>query len=389
MYVSGSYTQNDIIREIDAAENGLTSRFQKDGVITDAAEQRYWRELIEKASFGRNTVLYDDQGNPSVMVVIPAFTEADVLDEGANLPHPAFIVNGAVKGQIYISKYPNAYKGSGTSLRAYSLKNVDPGNSITFDNAILACKQKGTGWHLMTNAEWAALALLSRKQGFMPRGNNYYGKDISVPSEKAAPSYIYAGAVGRTLTGSGPISWSHDGTPFCVCDLNGNVWEWCGGYRTLGGEIHILPNNNAADPNNSQASGSTLWRAILEDGSLTDPGDDGTLKWDCVGSTITLCKTITNQADVSRGTEFINLGKAAEVSTVPEILKALALYPADNGDHGGDYFYMNNGAGLERLAYRGGSWLSTSLAGVFFAGGYNFRSVAFTGLGFRSAFIPV
>ena len=53
MYVAGSYTQNDLIREIDAAENGLTSRFTKDGVITDATEKRYWRELVEKASFGQ------------------------------------------------------------------------------------------------------------------------------------------------------------------------------------------------------------------------------------------------------------------------------------------------------------------------------------------------
>jgi len=105
---------------------------------------------------------------------------------------------------------------------------------------------------------------------------------------------------------------------------------------------------------------------------------------------VTLCKTITNQANASRGTEFKNLGKAAEVSTVPEILKALALYPADNGDHGGDYFYINNGAGLERLAYRGGSWLdgAYAYAGVFSLAGATSRSSAYTNLGFRSAFIP-
>jgi len=89
-----------------------------------------------------------------------------------------------------------------------------------------------------------------------------------------------------------------------------------------------------------------------------------------------------------RGTEFKNLGKAAEVSTVPEILKALALYPADNGDHGGDYFYMNNGAGLERLAFRGGNWNAGANAGVFCLSGANSRSAAFAIFGFRSAFIP-
>lgn len=404
MYVSGSYTQNDIIREIDAAENGLTSRFQKDGVITDAAEQRYWRELVEKASFGRNTVLYDDQGNPSVMVVIPAFTEADVLDEGANLPHPAFIVNGAVKGQIYISKYPNAYKGSGTSLRAYSLKNVDPGNSITFDNAILACKQKGTGWHLMTNAEWAALALLSRKQGFMPRGNNYYGKDISVPSEKAAPSYIYAGAVGRTLTGSGPISWTHDGTPFGVCELNGNVWEWVAGLRLNVGEIQILADNNAADNTKDQSASSAEWKAILEDGSLVAPGTANTLKIDSpvAGAGVLenlgepfINTVITNSMNPANtaSNEHLGYGQttfetvAAKTGvTIPKILQLLGIAPAFT-DCGEDLLYARNYG--ERCAFRGGNWSLGSVAGVFYLGLNSHRSYSVVSLGFRSAFVQL
>ena len=160
-----------------------------------------------------------------------------------------------------------------------------------------------------------------------------------------------------------------------------------GGYRIKDGEIQILEHNNAADADNSQLADSTQWKAILEDGTLVNPGTAGTLKWDYVESIITLCKAITNQDDTSRSTSFANLGKAAEVTTVPEILKALALYPVDTNDHGGDYFYMNNGAGLEGLAFRGGRWLSGAYAGVFHADGGNRRSISNSSVGFRSAFI--
>jgi len=340
--------------------------------------------LALKATCPGNEIILDDKGLPSVMVRIPKFKIKDVIDGGSDSTHPAFIVNGIEVPEIYISKFQNVIHNG----RAYSLPGEDPAVNVSFDTARQACEAKGPGWHLMTHAEWAAIALWCRKNGLMPKGNNNYGKDHTESTVVAIPTYMSGSNIGRVATGTGPVTWSHNGEVTGIWDLNGNVWEWCGGYRTLGGEIHILPNNNAADPNNSQASGSTLWRAILEDGSLTDPGDDGTLKWDYVGSTITLCKTITNQADASRGTEFKNLGKAAEVSTVPEILKALALYPADNGDHGGDYFYMNNGAGLEGLAFRGGYWGDGASAGVFYLGGNRSRSHSNTALGFRSAFIP-
>ena len=86
----------------------------------------------------------------------------------------------------------------------------------------------------MTNVEWAYIALWCKKNGFWPRGNNSYGNDYARTEEWGEVTHIYSGTTkGRVATGTGPAPWSHDGSPFGVFDLNGNVWEWVGGLRRL------------------------------------------------------------------------------------------------------------------------------------------------------------
>ena len=342
-----------------------------------------------------NTILMDDKGLPSVMVRIPKFKISDVIVGGSDSTHPAFIVNGQEVDAIYISKYQNVvYDG-----RAYSLPLEDPKASINFETALSACTAKGRGWHLMTRAEWAAIALWCRKNNLMPKGNNNYGKDSAESAYVAIPTLVdsTSGQTQRVATGSGPLDWSHDKTQAGIWDLNGNVSEWLGGYRTVEGEIQILANNNAADLNNSQLVGSAAWQAILPDGSLVAPGTAGTLKWDYTelptgGSEkpFKLNTTIVNkqaaEADGTGGISFQSLTAESGVN-VPELLKALALFPADTGDHGGDRIYMRNIG--ERLSYAGGSWSYGGFAGVFFLFGIFPRSGVYSGLGFRSAFVAL
>ena len=350
--------------------------------------------LALKATCPGNEIILDDKGLPSVMVRIPKFKIKDVIDGGSDSTHPAFIVNGVEVPEIYISKFQNVIHNG----RAYSLPGEDPAVNVNFDTARQACEAKGPGWHLMTNAEWATIALWCRKNNLMPKGNNNYGKDTSESTYVAIPTYKdEQGRTCRVATGSGPVTWSHNGEVTGIWDLNGNVSEWVGGYRVKDGEIQILPNNDAADADNSQAADSTKWRAIMPDGSLVDPGTPGTLKWDYTADPGTVSAEkpfrlntvleFQQTVEAPYGSVAFQSLTAADGVNVPEILKALALFPADSGDHGSDRIYMRNIG--ERLAARGGNWYLTSSAGVFYVHGPYPRSNVSTSLGFRSAFVSL
>ena len=70
-------------------------------------------------------------------------------------------------------------------------------------------------------------------------------------------------------------------------------------------------------------------------------------------------------------------------TVVPDLFKALTLFPMDDSDHGGDYFYARNNG--ERCFYRGGSWYHTAYAGVFYLYGAYPRTYSGANIGFRPA----
>ena len=260
-----------------------------------------------------------------MMVRIPKFKVSDVIPGGREETHPAFIVNGSEIPAIYISKYQNII----VNERAYSLPFQKPAVSVDFGSAKKACEAKGPGWHLMSNAEWAAVMLWSMKNGTLPRGNNNWGSNYDYEDETGI---CFDG--NKVLTGSGPETWSHDHTQNGIFDLTGNVWEWVDGLRLVNGEIQVIPNNDVA-----KQVDSSDWQPILIDGKSikVSETEDG-LK----------LTTDEPQGDFN-GCSF---GDLETDINVPNLLKELAIYPANTGID--DYFWA--GVRGTRAALRGGGW---------------------------------
>ena len=348
------------------------------------------RQSVEAASGGKNTVMYDDLGCPSIMVEIPKFNVEDIDASLGTGIHPAFIIAGVEKNSIFIGKYQAMLHDS----RACSLPGFDPKVSLNFDSALNYCANKGAGWHLMTNAEWAAIALWCWKNGTMPHGNNNYGRDIDNKFEtgKLTQAGVVLGASGtaRTATGSGPATWSHDHTPDGIYDLNGNVYEWVGGMRLDDGEIQVIENNDAAVNTVDQSATSTAWQAIAAaDGSLVAPGTAGSLKYDATvaggSGSVQIDDVVDNQSDGSTYAYCELESVVADAGiTIPERLIQLGLAPGSLTGLGSDRVYMRNLD--ERLPFRGGNWNNSTNAGVFRLDLNYARSNASNSIGFRPAF---
>ena len=159
--------------------------------------------------------------------------------------------------------------------------------------------------------------------------------------------------------------------------------------RLVNGEIQIIPYANCMRATCDMSKGSSEWKAIKADGSLVAPGTAGTLKLDFVGNKVTLSTSVTNRVGnenegTGAGATFESTVAASGV-TAPQIIKELALFPADTSGYEGDYFWVNNTA-EERFPFRGGRWDYGAYAGVFSTNLYNSRAYVYLSIGFRSAY---
>lgn len=305
----------------------------------------------------RNEVIFDDRGIPDILVVYTP-------DE---LGLPATLKGKAVK-EYAIGKYPNTMIGG----RPYSLPYQQPAVNINHDEAIRLCESKGPGWHLITNDEWVALAHQSRKKGTLPRGNTDRGKSHSHPEETGVTFKDASGSC-KTLTGSGPVTWNHDGTAEGVADMCGNIFEHVGGIRFVDGQVQVIPDNGAA-AGADQSESSPEWAPVY-----TADGDP--VYYNVEGGHIKL-QTVEPEEKDWDGEQSTELD--ASLIDIPEKLIELGLYPAP-GYESDEHFYLDTNG--ERIVFRGGAWGDGAYAGVFcFSGDYS-RACVNWHVGFRSAFV--
>jgi formylglycine-generating enzyme required for sulfatase activity len=219
---------------------------------------------------------------------------------------------------------------------------------------------------LLTSPEWGYLALDSLRNCTLPRGSTNKSKHHADKNEKG----VIFGRSGKTLTGSGPITWARDHTAWGVQDLCGNVWEMIRGLRIRNGILQIVENNDAAIDIDLTPD-SPLWQDIKD--TITDTN----IKISA-GNEIRI--TIDNQIEGDcRGAERRDV--LNEIYN--EKLRALAIYAGESEA----YFHADSSYG-EYLPIRGGSWSGASSAGVFALSLFNPRAYSGSSIGFRSAFLP-
>jgi hypothetical protein len=329
------------------------------------------QQIIPHNSLPNNFAIANKNGVYSEFVKLQRFNWDPTNGFASTLIHPAFMVGG-VEREIFIAKYQACLLTAAglvdntSGVTAGSRKNVEQKSSVNFDTALALCAANNAGaiagFHLMTNAEWAALQIKSVAGATQPYGNTNYGRDdrdLSIVGRcYTLANFGVAVESARWLTGSGGIKTSHNFDASGVFDLSGNVWEWVGGLRLLNGEINILVNNNAADATKSQLVGSTEWKAILEDGTLVAPGTADTLKVYSNGN-------ITKAATSGSGSKtFESITVESDVSGASAgvaLLKSLGVLPFTTG-YNGDYFWYNNA--IESIPHRGGDRGGLASAGV-------------------------
>ena len=300
-------------------------------------------------------VIYDKNGLPNMMLKVentaPTKEQAD----------PIFIVKGVEYDSVYLSRFLNSAVGD----RVVSLPFRDPLASINMDDAIQRIRQKGEGWHLLTNCEWQYIKDTTRPG---THGNTSFGKYHGDDAERGVLSEY-----GRTETGSGPASWYHNGDKETgIADTIGNVWKIVSGIRLKRGKLEYMANNDAAAPDADLSEESTEFLEVLVDGCPVKigPGENGMMittgeveGWDCV----------------ERGDVCIDL------KTVPDILKDIGII-TDDTETESDIFAAD--AELdEAICFVAASWYDTSYSGPSALRLYYPRTLAYATLGLFSALL--
>jgi hypothetical protein len=345
------------------------------------------------ASGARQVVKYNVNGDPCFFTRIPRFNLEDIHPDLGTGPHPAFVVNGVIKSEIFIGTFQAIFeKGC-----AISIPGQSPKVSVNFDQAKAACALNGPGFHLMTAWERAAVALWCLKNGFQPRGNTSSGKSHEAPWETGTPAPDNAS---KTLAGSGPASWRHDGTVAGIADLVGNVNEWLDGLKSIDGRL-CFPNDNDFSMDEAQWPASPVYldTTTSEAGDRDGAADTGDVVLNDRVLRYSETPAPAGGADPGDFDYAFNAWKASALSSTYNALplekrqQAAQLLIAPKLASSGDLLFPDAKGSIysrnygERRPYWGGLWGGGSIAGLACLNLNGRRSDAYSSLGLRPAFI--
>lgn len=370
--------------KVDSAINRVEQDFDTKHDNLAVAAVDGFRRAVERNSGGKNTVIYDAQGNPNIMCVIPRFNYEDLgltdLDLGEGTP-TMFQTNGAPRGEVLIGKYLASSASGGSAV----IGGVQPRVNVNYDVAKELCTRKGDGWHLFSAHEWAAIALWSLANETVPRGNTAYGQsherkletarrhDNGIPGDRSG--------TGRTDTGGGPATWSHDHTEFGIMDLVGNVWEWIDQLKLQDGRIITTLDN---DPSIAEEN----WHKHNAFFDSTSASQEGT---GSVGNVVLSNKVDNRNGPLGEDSNDYPSSDTTRIDNVShasgyepkEILRRLLIEFAGTGLIDGRVYARNYG---ERFPLRGGHWSLGSNAGLGALSVRHGRGYSLSLIGFRPAF---
>lgn len=301
-------------------------------------------------------VIYDANGLPNMMLKLentaPTKDQAD----------PVFIVKGVEYDSVYLSRFLN----SAVKNQVVSLPFRDPLAYISMDDAIERIRQKGEGWHLLTNCEWQYIKDTTRPG---THGNTSCGSYHGDESENGIRSEY-----GRTETGSGPAAWFHNGNSETgIADTIGNVWKIVSGIRLKRGKLEYMPDNDAAAPDADLSEDSKEFLEVLANGRpvMIGPGEDGDM--------MITTGEVEGYDAVEREEVSVSLDE------VPQILEDLGIIV--NDENASKEWFAADAELYEAVCFVGAGYGSTSHSGPSALFLYHPRSHVYTNIGFFSALL--
>lgn len=318
------------------------------------------RYSLERATGGRQTIIRDRLGRPSVMFILPRFRYEDVgMSDvmGAGNVTAFDLGAGGIKSEIFIGAYL-ASDGGISAPKAVPLAGL----SHTAAKAV--CADMGAGWHMMTAHEWAAISLWCAANGGEILGNTYWGQSHTLSHifgsrvDKAPPAEVSGN--GTTLTGSLGVRSSHDRSDAGVFDLVGNLTEWQHGILIDDGRVKVSPANTFSEDD-------MVWT-------------DAYMAFK--GGSLVLSASAGEVSGSSRRAVWAQMGQDSSYASRND-LKRLLIEPTQKTQLPGNVDVVLSG---QRVLQRGGMWQQMAGAGLASINLNDPRDAGWVGVGFRPCF---